>query len=278
MILIPIVGILSVFLAVLVFTPVDDASSVHIILQDNSGITRTLSVDTIQSTFPSDTSTESLRIFVVVTYQGQKVSLEASDIDLVELEDSANKITTPANPTEIGADTDIFLIDLTLDSGTWDKGDRYTVGITVTDQSIIPPRNGFAIASYVVDDRFETTMNQVVVKDSSDLHAEPFKITSDRDFIVHVSVPGQVTASGGDAVGDINVERERPDSAEVFPELVFSRKQIDAANKVVPTIYFTIGGQAGDTITINTNASNPPKATATMITQKGATASIKLES
>jgi len=271
-ILISIVGILSVFLTVLVFTPVDDARSVHRILQDNSGITRTLSVETIQSTFPSDTSTEPLRIFVVVTYQGQKVSLEASDIDLVEFEDSANKITTPANPTEIGADTDIFLIDLSLDSGTWDKGDRYTVGINVIDQSIIPPRNGFTIASYVVDDRFETTMNQVVVKDSSDLHAEPFKITSDRDFVVHVSVPG---GEADGAVGDVKVKRERPGEA-VF-ELVFSRKQIDADGEVAPTIYFTIDGQAGDTIKISTNANNPPTATATMITQKGATASIKLE-
>lgn len=273
-ILIPIVGILSVFLTVLVFVPVDDARSVHIILQDNSGITRTLSVETIQSTFPSDTSTEPLRIFVVVTYQGQKISLEASDIDLVEFEDSANKITTPANPTEIGADTDIFLIDLSLDSGTWNKGDRYTVGINVIDQSTGLSLKGFTIASYVVDDRFETIMNQVVVKDSSDLNTEPFKITSDRDFVVHVSIPGD-EADG--AVGDVKVERERPDSEEVFPELVFSRKQIDADREVVPTIYFTIGGQAGDTIKISTNANNPPTATATMITQKGATASIKLE-
>jgi len=127
-----------------------------------------------------------------------------------------------------------------------------------------------------VDDRFETTMNQVVVKDSSNLNVEPFKITSDRDFVVHVSIPGQKTTAGAE-VGGVKVERERPDSEEVFPELVFSRNQIDADKKIVPNIYFTIAGQAGDVIKISTNANNPPVVTAMMITQKGATASITLE-
>jgi len=105
-----------------------------------------LSIDVTSSAPRTDTN-DPLVFYITVSHHGAKKTLSDSDITLSEVEDTANLITTPASPTEIGT-SDVFKVSLTP-SASWEAGDTYAVAISATDPSDTDFK-GYTITSFTV--------------------------------------------------------------------------------------------------------------------------------